>query len=183
MKVLAVVSAVTFLAGQIMAQEAASSHKVCWPLHFAGLTVGFSTDSEMRRLLGDGLFRKDEGDSGGRVFIDKGRKATLHAQCYTDNVIGDLTLSVGVDPGLSKTEQKKAVSLHFDPTEGFGNWHALHLGSTKAEVLKNLGPPENGTETNEWRYATECSCEIENGFTITFAKDHIVRIYLEAPSG
>ncbi len=57
--------------------------KVCWPLNFAGITLGITNDSQVRRLLGNGIFRSEEGDTGGRYFIDKKRKSTLHAIMYT----------------------------------------------------------------------------------------------------
>ncbi len=50
---------------------AAEKENVCWPLHFAEVTLGISTDPQVTRLIGKGIFRKDEGDTGGRVFVDK----------------------------------------------------------------------------------------------------------------
>ncbi len=120
------------------ADEVSPKGSVCWPMHFAGITVGINNDSHVVRLLGAGLFRKDEGDTGGRIFIDKRHSATLHIVFYTDKVVGELTISTGVLP-LSAPDQKKAESQYFNPTEGFGNWHALHLGSKQEDVINNLG--------------------------------------------
>src|SRR5579859_2458857 len=137
---------------------------VCWPPNFAGVVLGVTTDPEVERLLGKGLLVKGEGDTGGRYFIDAKRTATLHSVGYTDQVIGELTLEQGVS--VAKGDEKKATSKWFDPTDGFGNWHALHLGSTKEDVRKNLGTPvaEESTD-NQWRYDSKCACELEVFFT------------------
>src|SRR5450631_3317851 len=68
---------------------------VCWPLNFSGVTLGVTSDSEVARLLGKGVARRNEGDTGGRYFIDEGHTATLHAVSYTDSIVGELTLRAG----------------------------------------------------------------------------------------
>jgi hypothetical protein len=139
---------------------------VCWPLHFSGITLGLTDDSEVERLLGKGVSRKDEGDTGGRYFIDEGHTATLHLVSYTDSVVGELTLRVGVDPAIQGNELKQAESKWFKPAGGFGNWHALRLGSSKDDVLKNLGEPKNRVAPNDWRYETICECELPEYFDV-----------------
>jgi hypothetical protein len=161
---------------------AAEKEKVCWPLHFAGVTLGFSTDPEVARLLGKGVFRKDEGDTGGRVFVNKDHTATLHTVSFTDQIVGELTISEGIS-SLTKTELKKAETAYFNPKDGFGNWHALRLGSTEAEVTKNLGEPSEKDEKGGWVYYTACTCEIPNYFTIYFAKGRITKVTFSAPAG
>ena|SRR5450755_2331737 len=183
MKGISIILVFTIAASGASSHKDAQPRRVCWPLHFAGLTVGLSNDSHMRRLLGDGVFRKNEGDTGGRIIIDSARTSTLHAQFYTDRTIGELTLSRGVEPGLTKSEQEQAASKYFNPREGFGNWHALHLGSNKDAVLANLGPPESGGTTDEWTYFTACVCELDEYFTITFVNGHISKVLFAAPSG
>src|SRR5258707_15062904 len=64
---------------------------VCWPLNFSGVTLGVTSDSQVERLLGKGVARKNEGDTGGRYFTDEGRTAMLHVVSYTDSVVGELT--------------------------------------------------------------------------------------------
>jgi hypothetical protein len=71
---------------------------VCWPLNFSGVTLGVTSDSEVERLLGTGVARKNEGDMGGRYFVDKGRTATLHVVSYTDSIVGELTLRESTPP-------------------------------------------------------------------------------------
>jgi hypothetical protein len=133
---------------------------VCWPLNFSGITLGVTSDSEVERLLGKGVARKNESDTGGRYFIDEGHTATLHAVSYTDSIVGELTLRAGVDPAIHASELRQAESKWFKPTDGFGNWHALHLGSSPDDVLKNLGDPgkESPQMTGGTKPSVSASC-------------------------
>jgi len=145
------------------------------------LTLGVTTDSEVQRLLGNGVFREDEGDTGGRYFVDSKHTATLHTESYTDAVVGEVTVEEGVT--VKPTETEAAVSQWFNPQQGFGNWHALHLGSTKRAVKKNLGKPVKGSSKDAWRYDSKCSCEIDVFFTVYFKKDRIHKVVFSAPAG
>lgn len=156
---------------------------VCWPLHFSGITLGITTDPQVQRLLGRGVFRSKEGDAGGRYYIDKKAKATLHVVSYTDAIVGEVTVVEGVSPEITATEYKGAVTPWFSPDEGFGNWHALHLGSTKDDVLKNLGKPESEISANEWQYSSTCTCELPEFFTLSFKNGRLFKIVLSAPPG
>lgn len=156
---------------------------VCWPLHFAGITLGITNDAQLRRLLGNGIHRRKEGDTGGRYFIDRKKRATLHAVMYTDSVVGELTVLDGLDSSLQKAELENATSGFFDPDEGFGNWHALHLGSSKADTLKNLGEPSQKNNDNEWIYTTSCACELPEFFTIYFKSGRLFQVVFSAPAG
>ena len=154
---------------------------VCWPPNFAGITLGVTTDSEVQRLLGKGIFRKDEGDTGGRYFIDSKHTATLHTESYTDTVVGEVTVQEGI--AVKPAEVRAATSKWFNPQQGFGNWYALHLGSTKDEVRKNLGNPVKGSAVDAWRYDSSCACELEVFFTMYFKKDRIWKVVFSAPAG
>ena len=156
---------------------------VCWPLNFSGVTLGVTSDSEVERLLGKGVARKNEGDTGGRYFIDEGHTATLHAVSYTDSIVGELTLRAGVDLAIHASERKQAESKWFRPTDGFGNWHALHLGSLRDDVLKNLGEPNKRIAANDWRYETICECELPEYFDVLFKDNTVVKIVFSAPPG
>jgi len=160
----------------------AEKEKVCWPLHFAGVTLGISTDPQVIRLLGKGIFRKSDGDTGGRVFVDKNHTATIHTVSFTDQVVGELTLSVGTE-SLTKAELKKAETAYFSPLDGFGNWHALKLGSKEAEVTQNLGEPSEKDKLGGWVYYTSCACEIPEYFTIYFTDGRITKVIFSAPAG
>ena len=159
------------------------SGSVCWPLHFAGITVGTTTDSQVQRLLGQGVFGQHEGDTGGRYFIDLKGSITLHAVSYTDRVVGELTLLPGIDPAIRVSERKSAMTKWLDPDEGFGNWHALRLGSSKEKVFKNLGKPKKKSSDDQWTYHAICSCEIQDFFTLYFQNGRLSKIVLSAPAG
>jgi hypothetical protein len=166
------------------AQELKPQHgTVCWPLNFSGVTLGVTSDPEVERLLGSGVARRNEGDTGGRYFIDEGHTATLHVISYTDYVVGELTLRAGVDPAIHASELKRAKSKWFRPADGFGNWHALHLGSSTEEVLKNLGQPKKRIAANDWRYETICECELPEYFDVFFKDNSIVKVVFSAPAG
>lgn len=180
-----------FLSILVFAQVAASaiagdlqlpSGTVCWPLHFSGITLGISTDSHVQRLLGKGVFRATEGDTGGRYYIDRNGKATLHVVSYTDSIVGEVTISEGVSSEIA-TERKNAVTPWFNPKEGFGNWHALRLGASKSDVLKNLGKPEKEISPDEWQYSVAYTCELPEYFTLSFRSGRLVKITLSAPPG
>ena len=156
---------------------------VCWPLHFAGITLGLTDDSEVQRLLGQGVLRKDEGDTGGRYFTDLNGTATLHVVSYTDKVVGELTVSAGIDPAIKSNERSASVSKWFRPDYGFGNWHALRLGSSKDDVLRNLGRPKKKIASDEWMYETTCACELQEYFTVLFKDGRVHKVVFSAPAG
>jgi hypothetical protein len=156
---------------------------VCWPLHFAGITLGNTTDSQVQRLLGSGLRRENEGDTGGRYYIDPKSRASLHIVCVTDTIVGKLTISEGIDPNIKSSERKQAISDWFDPEEGFGNRHALRLNSTKEKVLNNLGRPAKQNSPDEWIYFTKSYCEIPGFFTLVFSGERLTKMVLSAPPG
>ena len=53
--------------------------------------------------MGPGVFRKDEGDTGGRYYTESQGTATLHVVSYTDSVVGELTISAGIDPEIKQS--------------------------------------------------------------------------------
>jgi hypothetical protein len=161
------------ITAHVRSQEAISSQgKVCWPLSFAGVVVGTTTDSQVQRLLGPGVVRKNEGDTRGRYFINQQQTATLHVVECTDTVVCELSVSAGVPNTIKPSERASAVTKWLDTTEGFGNWHALHLGSPRDAALENLGKPKQQVSADEWVYETGCSCEIQNYFTLYFKSGH-----------
>ena len=89
----------------------------------------------------------------------------------------------GIDPAIKPKEKGTAISKLFDPNEGFGNFHALHLGSSKQEVENNLGEPKRRINKNEWKYDTTCACEIPEYFIVYFLNDRINKIVFSAPAG
>jgi hypothetical protein len=132
-------------------------------------------------LLGAGAHRPREED-GVRYYLDPNKRATLRIATYTDAVVGEISLSEGVAPGLSTDERCRAVSRYFEPLEGFGNWHALKLGATKGEVRANLGTPAKTEDDDTWVYEAACTCELPD-LTFYFRADKAVRIVFSAPPG
>lgn len=155
---------------------------VCWPLHISGITLGVTTDQEVERLLGHGISH-NEGDTGGRYFTNNKGTATLHVVWFTDQVVGEVTLTAGIAKAIERDQRPLAVSDWFDPEEGFGNWHALRLGSSKEDVLNNLREPKKKVTIDEWRYDTTCACELPEYFTIFFKEGRVVKVVFSAPPG
>ena len=89
----------------------------------------------------------------------------------------------GIDPGLKPADIKQATSKWFDAKEGFGNWGALHLGSSEAEVAENLGAPQEKPQPDQWLYQSKCACELPEYFTVFFKAGRIAKIVFSAPSG
>ena len=154
---------------------------VCWPLNFAGITLGVTTDPQVVRFLGEGLNQTRATETASRYYVDKDLTATLHTKSYTDYIVGELTVEEGVR--LSPEEAKIAISPWFDPKEQFGNWHKLHLGSSKTQVVENLGLPSEGKETDAWEYQSACACELPVYFTLYFRSDKIYKVVFSAPPG
>lgn len=164
-------------------RESPVSNRFCWPPNFAGVVAGTTNDDQVVRLLGAGAYRPNE-DEGVRYYIDRRHSATLLISTYTDAVVGSISLAQGVDPSLMPAERKRAESRYFDPQEAFGNWHALKLGATKAEVQSNMGEPAKKEEAeNTWTYEAACTCELPEYLVFHFRNDKVVRVEFSAPPG
>lgn len=151
---------------------------VCWQLHFSGVSVGVTEDDQLQRLMGGaGVFRSNEGHTGGRYYVDEKGEFTLHIEEGVDRVVESITVSKGVNRKFSAFEQNAAVSKWFYPKEGFGNWRALHLGSDTQEVRENLGEPKEKQKGGSvWVYESTCSCEIPNELSIEFHDGKVTEI-------
>lgn len=172
-------------AGAVPAHAQDETHKpgtFCWPMHYAGIVAGTSQDKHVVRLLGSGANRPREAE-GVRYYIDANATMTMQVATFTDRVVGEIALERGVNRTLTKQERTRARSKNLSPHEGFGNWHALRLGSTKDEVLANLGPPAEAVNGDEWVFNAECSCEIPNYMTLHFVDGRIQRVVFSAPPG
>lgn len=154
----------------------------CWPMQFGGVVLGISQDSHVQRLLGPGILRSDPGDRT-RYYLDPKRSATLRVLMFTDTIVGEVSVATGVDPAIPATELAKAMSKFFNPLEGFGNWHALQLGSSKRDVLKNLGEPRTRENADEWVYESRCAGDLPRFFTLYFSNGRIYRVVFSAPPG
>ncbi len=156
--------------------------KFCWPMHYAGVVVGTSQDKHVVKLLGRGAHRPNESD-GVRYYIDSRNRLTMKISTFTDAIVGELSLEAGVASTLTASERKSAITKGLDADEGFGNWHALRLGSTKTDVEKNLGRPAKTEGPDAWVYNAECTCELPEYLTVYFEKGKIRQIVFSAPPG
>jgi hypothetical protein len=151
-------------------------------MHFAGVVPGITTDPQVARLLGAGAYRPDEGDQGARYFVNVRRTATLRVESCTNRVVCEVTLQSGVLPTLSASEQAAAVSRYIDLAEGFGAWHKLGLGSTKEDVISNLGVPARKDGEDSWIYDSQCACELPEYMTLVFSQGKVIRVVFAAPA-
>jgi hypothetical protein len=108
---------------------------------------------------------------------------TMKVSTFTFGTVGELSLESGVASTLSRSERTRAVSRFLDSNEGFGNWHALRLGSTQEEVRKNLGEPVETQGPDAWVFNAECTCELPQYITVHFEHGKIRRVIFSAPPG
>ena len=162
--------------------SAAEKGQFCWPMHFAGVVLGVSQEPHVQRLLGQGFLRSEPPDRT-RIYIDSKRTATLRVTMVTDTIVGEVSIANGIDSAIPSADLTRASSKFFDPLEGFGNWHALKLGSTKAEVLKNLGEPKERKTPDDWVYESRCVEDLPQFFTLHFRNGRISKVVFSAPPG
>ncbi|MCV2357335.1 hypothetical protein LNV09_24610, partial [Paucibacter sp. B2R-40] len=154
----------------------------CWPMHYAGVVAGTTQDKHVVRLLGHGAHRPKESE-GVRYYVDSGAKMTMKISTFTDGVVGEIALEHGVSHHLTKGERVRAVTKSLESSEGFGNWHALRLGSTREEVQANLGLPAETTGPDVWVFNAECTCELPQYLTLHFEEGKVSRVVFSAPPG
>ena len=127
-----------------------------YPLNCAGIVVGISTERDVRRMYGDGLFAKDEGHGGGRYYVDPGRKVTLHVETGVDHYIESVTYGHGVHlPSKSPRDLTRATTSRLAATEFCGV--GIRLGVSPARLRAQLGPPKSDRRsgaTRELRFET-----------------------------
>lgn len=116
-----------------------------------------------------------------RYFINTARTATLRVATCSYSVC-EVSLQSGVLATLSPAERAQAQSSHFDIAEGFGKWHKLALGSTKQDVLTNLGEPARKSGDDSWVYDSQCACELPEYMTLVFSQQKVMRVVLSAPA-
>ena len=154
----------------------------CWPMHYAGVIAGTSRDKHVVRLLGKGAHRPKESE-GVRYFIDSRGKMTMKVSTFTDGFVGEIALEQGINTSLTPRERTRALAKNLEPDEGFGNWHALRLGSTREQVRENLGPPAETPNPDTWVFNAECTCELPQYLTLYFQGGKVVRVVFSAPPG
>jgi len=158
--------------------------KVCFPPAWGGVVPGITEDGDVVAIHGPGLFSDELGHGGGRYYTDVARSATFVVEIGVDHIIESIEVISGVHLPLGVTSSDTLpVSQRFRPTDGFGNWGELHLGSTRAEVRANLGYPSSlgneGKDPDLWVYDTDyqnTECYADAGVSIGFEADRIVNV-------
>ncbi len=159
-----------------------NSDSICWPLHLFGITAGVNNESEVIRLLGEGIEDKNLGDTGGRIFTDKNHRTTLLVSFATDKVVDKIVFLTGTEK-LAPRDLKRAESRFINPDIGFGKWFQLKLGSSEQDILTNLGNPNTKEEDGGWVYNSTCSCGIQEFLKINFKNSRISKLTLASPAG
>lgn len=163
-------------------EPAATTGTFCWPMHYAGIVAGVSQEKHVIRLLGQGVSKPIDSESG-RFYVDPAGKITLSVQFVTDKIVGEIALGAGVSAVLSASERGQAVSKQLEPKEGWGKWHALNIGATREQVRENLGPPAKTEGKDVWTYESSCAGEIPQYFTVSFRQGKVWRVVFSAPAG
>jgi len=121
-----------------------------YPLYCAGVVVGMSTDTDLKRMYGTGLFQRGEGHGGGRYFIDPKGQVTLHVTTGTGGVIESVTYRKGVHlPSSTTTGRRAAVAASLTSGERL-QW-GIRLGDTVDEIIRQLGKPAKDLRTGSSR--------------------------------
>src|SRR6266540_3072370 len=124
-----------------------------YPLYCAGIVVGMSTDRDVRRMYGSGLYVPGEGHGGGRYFVDPHRRVTLHVELGVDDVIDEVSYSRGI---LVPTRYRKsgrvpskAISPRLTPNEHL--YLGIGLGERASYVIQQFGKPRKDTRGRSTR--------------------------------
>jgi hypothetical protein len=118
-----------------------------YPLYCAGIVVGMSTDRDVRRMYGPGLYDPEEGHGGGRYYVDLGRRVTLHAELGADDTIDEVSYGRGIRlPARylkSRRFPSRAISSQLTASEHL--YLGIRLGERAADVLQSFGKPRSDT--------------------------------------
>src|ERR1051326_1418697 len=119
------VSLATIVAALLASSEVRGANqggrRLAYPLYCAGIVVGMSSDTDVRRMYGDGFFVREEGHLGGRYFTDPKRQVTLHVEIGVDQIIETVSYARGVHlPSRSRNSTsalKQSISSRLTPGE------------------------------------------------------------------
>jgi hypothetical protein len=131
----------------VFVSAAAGTQPHRYPLQCARLTTGVSTDRDVRRIYGRGLFVPGEGHGGGRYFVDRKHRVTLHVEIGVYRVIEAVEYRRGVHlPGMSGTRvPDTALSSKLSAYERIPP--DLHLGTSLFTLRAALGTPASDRRT------------------------------------
>ena len=134
-----------------------------YPLYVAGIVVGMSTETDVRRMFGDGLFRKDEGHSGGRYYVDPKRTVTLHVEFGVDRVIEYVSYARGIrlPPPHRRGAQVPAQAITARLTSNEHLSGGVRLGDPEGQTLRvfDLGSP-----TSRFRRGSEHTVRFDTDY-------------------
>jgi hypothetical protein len=163
-----------------------SRDTTCLPPYWAGVLAGSSSEREVTHLLGTGYSTELQG-APVRLYTDPGRSSTLVVTLGTDNIVTGLDLWQALDPALDSSAASQArASTWLRPHDGFGAWGELHLGSTIADVRKNMGKPSSVSSESDLAvlsYSSTCACELDTGLVFRFRNDRLVSFGVWALNG
>ena len=123
-----------------------------YPLSVAGIVVGKSTDSDVRRMYGDGFFVRDEGHGGGRYFVNPKHRVTLHSEIGVDHVIESVSYGRGIRlPRTLKAAAvvAKATSARLTPDKRL--WPGFRLEERAGTILRRFGKPRSDRRSGSRR--------------------------------
>ena len=141
--------------GALVPKEAGSAGRqertrLDYPLYCAGIVVGMTTDRDVIRMYGRGLFVKSEGHGGGRYYVDAQRTCTLHVEIGVDSYIESVSYGKGVRlPASLRKELGKASPPSLSSKEWIGT--GMGLEDTAAAVLRQLGKPTSDHRSGKGR--------------------------------
>ena len=141
--------------GALLPQQSTSAGKKDrrrpeYPLNCAGIVAGISTDRDVVRMYGPGLFAPAEGHGGGRYYVDAKRSVTLHVETGVDSYIESVSYGKGVRlPAALRKEVVKAVSTSLAATEFSGA--GLRIGESALSILRQFGKPKSDHRAGRMR--------------------------------
>lgn len=119
-----------------------------------------STDADVRRMYGEGLYVQDEGHLGGRYYVDPKHQVTLHTEIGVDRMITLVSYGQGVQlPEKYRTSRAslgKCLSARL--TAGEHLQGGIRLGETSTYILQRFGKPKKDVRKEAVRtihYAAE----------------------------
>jgi len=142
-----------------------------------GVLAGMSTEREIVKLFGNGVYLDTLGDTGSRFYSNRDRTISIIVQFSTDRRVSNFTMLLGFYPP-HQLSPKEYPSLITD----FIDYHGLlenYLGDDSHEVINWIGKPQKETVdglTIIWLYESKCHCELRSWIQFKIIKNKIVAI-------
>jgi hypothetical protein len=142
-----------------------------------GVLAGMSTEREVVKLFGNGVYLDTLGDTGSRFYSNRDRTMSVVVVFSTDRRVSNFTISLGFNPPHQLAD-KDFPSLITD----FIDHHGLlenYLDEEAYEVIKWIGQPQKEIvdgSTTYWVYESICGCELRSWIQFKIIKNKIVSI-------